>query len=127
MTVSTLCCARNVRKKAKLTVLIVLNVEGEVPHSTILPGEKRQKATPEELGRASSSQNKSRQCNGCMKKEADVNFKRCSCCKLVFYCSQTCQKRHWSGHQQLCKAIQKELSQHWNNPKGLGDDAKRFL
>ena len=92
------------------------------PHSTILPGEKREKATPEGLRRASSSQNKSRQCNGCMK-EADVNFKRCLCCKLVFYCSQTCQKRHWSEHQHLCKAIQKEVSQYWDNPKGLGDGA----
>ena len=35
MTVSTLCCARNVRKKAKLTVLIVLNVKGETTQHDI--------------------------------------------------------------------------------------------
>ena len=26
-------------------------------------------------------------------------------------------------HQLLCKAIEKEIIQHWDNPKGLGDIA----
>ena len=93
------------------------------PHCTILLVGKQKKATPEGPGVASSSQNKSCQCIGCMKKKGDVNFKRCSSCKWLFYCSQTCQERHFSEHQQLCKAIQKEVSPHWDNPKGLGDSA----
>lgn len=27
---------------------------------------------------------------------------RCSRCRKVFYCSQKCQKAHWSKHKQTC-------------------------
>ena len=82
---------------------------------------KREKATPEGLGIASMNQNKSRQCNGCTKKELNGNFKRCSSCKLVFYCSQACQRRHWGEHQKLCRAIQEQSSHYNENLRGLGD------
>lgn len=30
-------------------------------------------------------------------------YKRCACCRAVFYCSSTCQKAHWkAGHKREC-------------------------
>ena len=60
-------------------------------------------------------------CNCCQKEERDVNFKRCSACKLVYYCSTGCQKRHWNNHQTLCKAIQSLPKPQGEHVKGLGD------
>lgn len=34
-------------------------------------------------------------------------LKKCSSCKLVFYCSEAHQKIHWKQHNHLCKVIQK--------------------
>lgn len=31
--------------------------------------------------------------------------KRCSRCKQVYYCSETCQTRHWPMHKQECNII----------------------
>lgn len=30
---------------------------------------------------------------------------RCTSCKSVYYCSKTCQQKHWSVHKAICKAI----------------------
>jgi hypothetical protein len=37
---------------------------------------------------------------GCVKKG---NFKKCSGCKLVYYCSKTCQKVSWPSHKRECR------------------------
>ena len=66
--------------------------------------------------------NTSRYCNCCQKEEKDVNFKRCSACKLVYYFSTGCQKRHWNEHQVLCKAIQNLPKPQGEHIKGLGDE-----
>ena len=29
--------------------------------------------------------------------------KKCSNCKLVYYCNQKCQKKDWSSHKKVCK------------------------
>lgn len=56
-----------------------------------------------------------RVCEGCAKKDdADPNGfknKTCSRCKLVYYCSATCQKKHWPVHKVACtmKAANKLL------------------
>jgi len=40
-------------------------------------------------------------CNNCGDKEKDI--KKCSGCFLVWYCSQKCQREHWSQHADQCK------------------------
>ena len=84
---------------------------------------KREEATPEGLGVAASNQNKSHRCNGCNQEEVHANFKRCSTCKLVYYCSKSCQKRHWSEHQILCNAIKEQLNQNNETLRGQGDSS----
>lgn len=32
----------------------------------------------------------------------DVHLKCCSKCKIVYYCSQECQKQHWPSHKREC-------------------------
>ena len=76
---------------------------------------------PAGQGVAPSVKNTSRYCNCCQKEERNVNFKRCSACKLVYYCSTECQKRHWNDHQSLCKAIQGLPKPQGEHVKGLGD------
>ena len=52
-----------------------------------------------------------------------MNLKHCSSCKLVYYCLKSCQKRHWSEHQTLCKAIRGQLNQNKETLRGLGDSS----
>ncbi len=35
--------------------------------------------------------------------------KRCSVCRVVFYCSRECQRRHWSQHKTNCVAVVEEV------------------
>ncbi|XP_052594306.1 ankyrin repeat and MYND domain-containing protein 2 isoform X1 [Peromyscus californicus insignis] len=41
-------------------------------------------------------------CTTCGEKGAS---KRCSVCKMVIYCDQTCQKTHWFAHKKMCKSL----------------------
>ncbi|XP_050407199.1 ankyrin repeat and MYND domain-containing protein 2 isoform X2 [Patella vulgata] len=41
-------------------------------------------------------------CNTCSEKDA---IKKCSVCKYAQYCSQYCQKLHWSTHKKFCKKL----------------------
>lgn len=41
-------------------------------------------------------------CAVCGKREADGGLKRCGQCKRKMYCSQPCQKAHWSVHKLAC-------------------------
>nr|KAF6417827.1 ankyrin repeat and MYND domain containing 2 [Rousettus aegyptiacus] len=41
-------------------------------------------------------------CTTCGEKGAS---KRCSVCKMVIYCDQTCQKTHWFAHKKMCKNL----------------------
>lgn len=40
----------------------------------------------------------------CLKPQQDVKFKKCSRCKMTFYCSKECQVEHWKrgGHHEMC-------------------------
>uniref|UniRef100_A0A8C0TD86 Ankyrin repeat and MYND domain-containing protein 2 n=1 Tax=Canis lupus familiaris TaxID=9615 RepID=A0A8C0TD86_CANLF len=64
-------------------------------------------------------------CTTCGEKGAS---KRCSVCKMVIYCDQTCQKTHWFAHKKICKNLKdiyekqqleaaKEKSEEENNGK----------
>ncbi|XP_056458886.1 ankyrin repeat and MYND domain-containing protein 2-like [Gadus chalcogrammus] len=48
-------------------------------------------------------------CTTCGEKGAE---KRCSICKTVIYCDQTCQKMHWFTHKKVCKTFQEEREKH---------------
>lgn len=41
-------------------------------------------------------------CTTCGEKGAE---KRCSVCKMVIYCDQSCQKMHWFTHKKVCKVL----------------------
>ena len=42
-------------------------------------------------------------CSVCSKKGS----KKCSNCKLQFYCSKQCQKKDWKNHKAICKEVSK--------------------
>lgn len=39
---------------------------------------------------------------GCMICRAQENLKKCSGCKVIYYCSRECQKKDWSSHKIIC-------------------------
>lgn len=46
-------------------------------------------------------------CDTCFKSSPDI--KKCEGCKLLYYCSKECQKRHWDdGHKRECKSFRKK-------------------
>jgi hypothetical protein len=45
-------------------------------------------------------------CGHCGSRERPNNkFKKCSACKVVYYCSRNCQKHNWSNHKTQCKSL----------------------
>ena len=48
-------------------------------------------------------------CYKCLKtqtiysKDERIDFKKCSSCKEVYYCSEECHKSHWKEHKKICK------------------------
>lgn len=44
-----------------------------------------------------------RNCHNCFKgSDDDIILKRCSVCRMVFYCSDKCQCDDWNNHRKLC-------------------------
>ena len=43
-----------------------------------------------------------RRCLSCWR--ATSGIKRCTGCKMVFYCNVNCQKRHWKAHRSVCRS-----------------------
>ena len=43
------------------------------------------------------------ECSKCKKKLSETNKKRCSNCKLTYYCSVKCQRNNWASHKKSCK------------------------
>jgi len=40
--------------------------------------------------------------------KSEKQFKKCSRCGFVFYCSKACQRNDWKNHKQICKEIRKQ-------------------
>lgn len=52
----------------------------------------------------------------CAKADSRQQFRRCSGCKLVQYCSKACQKRHWhEQHRTLCPPDRGQCSCFFNS------------
>ena len=45
-------------------------------------------------------------CDSCLR-VGDGSLKRCSSCKMIYYCGQTCQKKAWQTHKLECKSLKK--------------------
>ena len=43
------------------------------------------------------------ECSKCRKKLSKTDSKRCSNCKLTYYCSVKCQRNNWKSHKTICK------------------------
>jgi hypothetical protein len=51
--------------------------------------------------------------SGCTQVESTINFKKCSSCKNVSYCSKDCQKKAWkNGHKQACNDCRPSTAEH---------------
>ncbi len=42
-------------------------------------------------------------CGQCMK--ALTRVQRCGACRVQYYCSRECQRRHWSTHRRICENL----------------------
>ena len=63
------------------------------------------KSTVEE-GISTVEADNSQKCRSCTQVESGADkMQRCSRCKAVCYCSESCQQEHWSEHKVLCNAI----------------------
>lgn len=54
---------------------------------------------------SAASKSEARFCGYCSKPDCT---KRCAKCKEVYYCSDQCQKKHWSAHKPQCTSIRCE-------------------
>ena len=50
-----------------------------------------------------------RTCDGCNARADAGAFKRCAACEYAYYCSRTCQAKHWPEHKRLCLTNRKAL------------------
>ncbi|UZJ56143.1 hypothetical protein CBS101457_005463 [Exobasidium rhododendri] len=65
-----------------------------------------------------SSESLHTMCHVCFTPSKDGKvLQRCSGCKMIRYCSITCQKADWQAHKQECKALQ-AFQRHSNASKG---------
>ena len=53
----------------------------------------------------SRSEMRGKICDSCL--STGDNLQRCSACKMVYYCSETCQKKAWGTHKLECKNLKK--------------------
>ena len=70
------------------------------------------------------------QCGQCKKSEDDDDelFRKCSRCKLVYYCSRNCQVAHWKTHKTTCtKPVKASLPEPLLNLTESLDRAYKFV
>lgn len=61
-------------------------------------------------------------CSTCGEAKAE---KKCSACKCVTYCNQTCQKMHWPTHKKFCKKMAEEVKQALEEQLTAEEERKR--
>ncbi|XP_077453879.1 ankyrin repeat and MYND domain-containing protein 2a [Stigmatopora argus] len=61
-------------------------------------------------------------CTTCGDKGAQ---KRCSVCKTVLYCDQSCQKLHWFTHKKVCKKLHEERQEQPAQKQAASDDTEQ--
>jgi hypothetical protein len=45
------------------------------------------------------------ECTCCNELKVATEFKKCSNCKVAYYCSAECQKKHWKQHKSYCYEV----------------------
>eukprot|EP00794_Sanderia_malayensis_P002035 gene2035-2314_t len=93
-------------KEQKKVVIIVfsaahLNILQEVA----VRETNRETTTSCTSGRSVAGFSSPNSCNSCFQDLMNKQHFKCGSCELVIYCGKTCQKRHWSSHKLVCKAI----------------------
>ncbi|KAF9525238.1 hypothetical protein CPB83DRAFT_870963 [Crepidotus variabilis] len=100
------------------------------PGKVILPG-RRQKYSPyfQSIGdillsitphiAALSNERLEDHCSKCF--GTGSVLRRCTGCKIIFYCDSTCQSKDWSTHKQECSALQQWLKANAASPNIPGD------
>eukprot|EP00607_Mallomonas_marina_P005400 CAMPEP_0182439850 /NCGR_PEP_ID=MMETSP1167-20130531/86693_1 /TAXON_ID=2988 /ORGANISM="Mallomonas Sp, Strain CCMP3275" /LENGTH=182 /DNA_ID=CAMNT_0024633649 /DNA_START=1337 /DNA_END=1885 /DNA_ORIENTATION=- len=68
------------------------------PSTSILANRSQAQSQLPSKPRKVKPENKCGACGG-----YGVNLMRCSGCKNVWYCSASCQKKHWTAHKKMCK------------------------
>jgi hypothetical protein len=69
-------------------------------------------------------------CTCCFKFESPSLLKRCSKCKCTLYCSETCQRRHWSAHKKSCSGVPDPEISSWTEHQcfeKIKNDLDRFV
>ena len=51
-----------------------------------------------------------RQCGQCNKIGKTRELLKCGHCKIVYYCNEDCQRKHWRAHKQICQTLFKEMT-----------------
>ncbi|XP_028672860.1 ankyrin repeat and MYND domain-containing protein 2a [Erpetoichthys calabaricus] len=63
-------------------------------------------------------------CTTCGEKGAD---KRCSSCKAVIYCGQSCQKQHWFTHKKFCKQLKEQIEKQEKEGAKLKEKEEKHI
>lgn len=67
---------------------------------------------PSMLPARSQSEFNPYRCGNC---EGTEKLKLCSSCKLISFCSASCQKEYWPRHRPLCRVVGKVLKEEKSN------------
>ncbi|KAI0042812.1 SET domain-containing protein, partial [Auriscalpium vulgare] len=46
-------------------------------------------------------------CSSCVAPAPEIGLKRCTRCRVLWYCNPTCQNNDWAAHKQECTAMQR--------------------
>ncbi|XP_052253570.1 ankyrin repeat and MYND domain-containing protein 2-like isoform X2 [Dreissena polymorpha] len=53
--------------------------------------------------------------------------RKCSACRMAFYCNQSCQKMHWFTHKKFCKKLAEEYAQELQKAQKLAAEQEKAL